>query len=301
MRMIGLRNVLLIVLAVAAAGMTALYARNWMANERAALMKNQPVKYVEANTVQILVADGDLSVGTFVTPKNVKWLAWPEKSLSDGFVKKDARAIKDFQGAVVRTAIVKGQPITEAALVKPGDRGFLAAVLEVGKRAVSVPVDATSGIAGFVFPGDFVDVILSVRVSGKDEDGKTEQRFFSETLLNDVRVLAVDQKVENKNGKVSVAKTATIEVSPKQAEKVAIGLKMGSLSLSLHSLARELDEFEKFAQSIGVASGEVRKRRPLRSYTLDTEVYFMGLDMLQRQGAEKITVMRGGKTEKVKF
>jgi pilus assembly protein CpaB len=298
MRMIGLRNVLLIVLAIAAAGMTTLYARSWMMNERAAMMKNQPTKFIEATTVQILVADADLGAGTFVKPKHLKWLAWPEKSLADGYVQQGKRTVEDFQGAVVRSAIVKGQPISDGALVKPGDRGFLAAVLEVGKRAVSVPVDATSGIAGFVFPGDFVDVILSVRVSGEDEEGKAEQRYFSETLLTDIRVLAVDQKVENKNGKVSVAKTATLEVAPKQAEKVAVGLKMGSLSLSLHSLAREQDEFEKFAHSIGVASGSKPKKR---SYTMDSEIYFMGRGLLKRQNADKITVLRGGKTEKVKY
>lgn len=297
MRAMSTRNIVMIILAIVAAGMTALLTRNWVMTERANMMRNAPTKIVHAETINILVADKNLSAGMFVKPKHLKWLAWPKKSLADGYVLKGKRTKKDFTGAVVRTAIVKGQPISDGSLVKPGDRGFLAAVLTPGKRAVSVPVDATSGIAGFVFPGDWVDVILTVRLSGKDEEGKVEQRFFSETLLNDIRVLAVDQKVENKNGKVNVAKTSTLEVTPKQAEKIAIGLKMGSLSLSLHSLAREQDEFSKFARSIG-AEG---KKKPRRSYTMDTEVYYMSPGMLKRQGKKRITVLRGNKAEKVKF
>ena len=297
MRAMNARNVFLIILAILAAGLTTLYARHWIVNERAALMRNAPTKIVHAETVSILVADQSLSAGMFVKPKHLTWLAWPKKSLDESYVHKGKRTKKDFTDAVVRTAIVKGQPISDGSLVKPGDRGFLAAVLTPGKRAVSVPVDATSGIAGFVFPGDWVDVIMTVQLSGKDEEGKVEQRYFSETLLNDIRVLAVDQKVENKNGKVSVAKTSTLEVNPKQAEKIAIGLKMGTLSLSLHSLAREQDEFSKFARSIGAETEKKRKR----SYTMDTEVYYMSPGMLKRQGKKRITVFRGNKAEKVKF
>jgi len=297
MRAMNARNIFLIILAVLAAGMTALYARNWIVTERASLMRNAPTKIVQAATVEVLVAGDTLSAGTFIKPKHLIWRAWPKNSMADEYLRKGQRTKKDFTGAVVRNSIVKGQPISDGSLAKPGDRGFLAAVLMQGKRAVSVPVDATSGIAGFVFPGDWVDVILTVRLSGKDEEGKAEQRYFSETLLTDIRVLAVDQKVENKNGKANVAKTSTLEVTPKQAEKIAIGLKMGSLSLSLHSLAREQDEFSKIARSIGA---DVEKKRK-RSYTMDSEVYYMSPGKLTRQNNNKITVFRGNQAEKIKF
>ena len=169
-------------------------------------------------------------------------------------------------------------------MVHAGDRGFLAAVLEPGSRAVSVPVNAASGIAGFVFPGDQVDVILTMGVRAKDEDGVNQTRFFSRTLLAGIRVLAVDQKIESENGAVEVAKTATLEVTPKQAEKVALALEMGGLSLSLHSLARErADNAERQAKG---------------SYTLDSEVSFAGLGGPVKRG---VNVIRGDQAERETF
>ena len=208
---------------------------------------------------------------------------------------------KDFIGAVVRAAIAAGQPVSEARVVHAGDRGFLAAVLTPGRRAVSVPVNATTGISGFVFPGDWVDVVLTVRMRSKDENGQSETRFFSETLLTDIRVLAIDQKVENEDGTVTVAKTATLEVEPKQAEIVAISLEMGSLSLSLHSLASRPDAVGRLAGESG-ADAEVSEAR--RSYTLDEDVYFMKDAFRRRRGGgavRHVNVLRGGKAERATF
>ncbi len=185
------------------------------------------------------------------------------------------------------------------------DRGFLAAVLNPGMRGVSVPVNATSGIAGFVFPGDWVDIILTIRVNEKSEEsGNNRTRYFSETLLTDVRVLAVDQNIENEKGEVNVAKTATLEVTTKQAEMIAIALEMGSISLSLHSLAREQDRFARMARDIGADPGETTETR---SYTTDYDIYYMlgEPDGIEKEGGRSrkktVNVLHGEKADTVKF
>jgi len=300
-----LRSILLLVFALVAAGLTAFYARNWIATERAAFMASIPEEAPAAPATLVLVAKEDLPAGTFVKAANMKWQAWPEDGLVEEYWIQGKRDMKELDGAVVRLLISAGQPITNSRVVHPGDRGFLAAVLNPGMRGVSVPVNATSGIAGFVFPGDWVDLILTIRVNVKDEEtNNNETRYFSETLLTDVRVLAVDQNIENEKGEVNVAKTATLEVTTKQAEMVAIALEMGSISLSLHSLAREQDRFARLARDIGADPGETTNKR---SYTTDYDVYYMlgDPDGIARKGSRSrkktVNVLHGEKADTAKF
>ncbi|MCP5368605.1 MAG: Flp pilus assembly protein CpaB [Hyphomicrobiales bacterium] len=315
----NLRTILLLLVAVSAAGLTAFFAKNWLSSERAAMLASMPAKkeVQQTQAVMVLVADSALLPGTFVKASHLRWQAWPEDGVIDSYFVKGKRSEKDFEGAVVRTAVAVGQPITDALVVHPGERGFLAAVLEPGFRAVSVPVNATSGIAGFVFPGDSVDVILTMRVTEKGNKEKEEDavtRYFSETLLEDVRVLAIDQKVENAEGEAKVAKTATLEVDMKQAEKIAIGLEMGNLSLSLRALARD----EEGQGGVEVADAEgtaplpkgkmkpaARPKPPLqKSYTADMDVYYMlgkprGFSLDGR--GTGVHVIHGSQAEEQKF
>ena len=300
-----LRTVILLVLALVSAASTAFYARNWLNSERAALMALVPAEAAPAAPATfILVAAENLSAGNFVKADDLKWQAWPEEGVIDSYSVKGKRDMADFVGAVVRSGVSGGEPLTDARVVHPGDRGFLAAVLEPGARAVSVPVNATSGIAGFVFPGDWVDVILTVRFRAENKKGKSQERYFSETLLNDIRVLAIDQAVENEEGEVSVAKTATLEVAPKQAEKIAIALEMGNLSLSLHSIAREQDRFAQVAREIGADPVEANTKR---SFTMDSDVYYMNDKPFGGGGGGKtrqksqINVLRGSEATTAAF
>ena len=300
-----LRSILLLLVALVVAGFTAFYARGWIAAERAAFMASIPEGAPVAPPTLVLVAKEDLPAGRFVKPADMKWQAWPKDGLVEMYWIQGKRDMNELEGAVVRLLISAGQPITDSRVVHPGDRGFLAAVLNPGMRGVSVPVNATSGIAGFVFPGDWVDLILTIRVNVKDEaGGNNETRYFSETLLTDVRVLAVDQNIENEKGEVNVPKTATLEVTTKQAEMVAIALEMGSISLSLHSLAREQDRFARLARDIGADPGETTNTR---SYTTDYDVYYMlgEPDGIARKGGKSrektIHVLRGEKADTVKF
>ncbi len=300
-----LRSILLLMFALVAAGFTAFYARSWIAAERAAFMASVPEEAPAAPSTLVLVANEDLPAGTFVKAANMKWQAWPEDGLVEEYLIQGERDMQELDGAVVRLLISAGQPITNSRVVHPGDRGFLAAVLNPGMRGVSVPVNATSGIAGFVFPGDWVDLLLTIRRNVKDaESGKTGTRYFSETMLTDVRVLAIDQNIENEKGEVNVAKTATLEVTPKQAEMIAIGLELGSLSLSLHSLAREQDRFARLARDIGADSAETTSTH---SYTTDIDVYYMlghpdGFTIKGGKSDKKtINVLHGEKADTAKF
>jgi pilus assembly protein CpaB len=301
----NLRTILLIFFAVAAAALTATFAKGWIADQRAALEAQAPKPEAAPPlpTVDVLVARQDLPTGTFLQPKHLKWQPWPEEAVAVEYLTRKEKTEQDFDGAVVRSRIVAGEPITPSRVAHPGEQGFLAAVLEPDKRAVSVPVDATTGIAGFVFPGDIVDVILTFRTGVKDtESAGGQTRYFSETLLRDVKVLAVDQQVENKDGTAKVAKTATLEVSQKQAEKISLALEIGSLSLSLRSLAH--DEGASLPQAQPGAAGEAANEAQ-HSYTRDIDVYYMlgdpyGLPMPGGH-AQGVEVLRGSKAEQVKF
>lgn len=194
-----------------------------------------PVPPPAQPSMRVLVAQGSLSAGQFVRPENLRWQAWPTDGVAPAYFIEGKNRIEDFVGAVVRSAINDGDPISEGRIVRPGDRGFLAAVLTPGDRAITVPVTVSSGLAGFVFPGDRVDLLLTMAIA---DDQNKHQRHASETILTDLRVLAVDQRADDQNKEVVVAKTATLEVTPKQAETIAVATELGNLSLSLRSLAK---------------------------------------------------------------
>ncbi len=251
-----MRTLLLLFVALGAAAMAAIGAQTWLSSERTAiaeLAKIAPSEPEEkpAPRNHILVASVHVQPGQFITKAQIEWQPWPEQSLNKAYILKTDKDF-DFKGSVTTQAIAAGQPLSRSLLVSPGERGFLAAVLTPGMRAVSVPVDATRGISGLVFPGDHIDLILSREIDGLGN----QTRYLSQTVLADVRILAVDQTLDGvkytesdakkkttKATKARSAKTVTLEVKPKQAEKVALGLKMGTLSLSLRSLAADDSEF----------------------------------------------------------
>lgn len=289
------KNILLLFVAFSVAGLTAFMANNWIDAERQAMLANQSTVPVSQSVSQVLVVQDNLKAGNFVRAENLKWQSWPENGLAESYALKGKRNIKDFVGAVVRNAIISGQPITDDLVVHPGDRGFLAAVLGIGNRAVSVPVNATSGIAGFIFPGDRVDLILTSKFNSKGADGKSLTRYVTNTLLRGIRVLAIDQKTESKNGEVNPAKTVTMEVSPKQAEKVAIGMAVGSLSLSLQSLARDEKNLDGSNSNQPVSDDQ-------HGYTLDTEVNALVAGLASKGGKSlSVNVLRGDQAEKAAF
>lgn len=191
-------------------------------------------------TVDVLVARYDLDVGQVLGDKDVGWQTWPAASAGN-FIKKSDRpdAIKDFEGATVRAQVAAGEPIRDSKVVMAKGGGFLAAILPRGMRAVSVEISPQTGAGGFILPDDHVDVVLTR--ADKTTDRAGGDKFISEAILRNVRVLAVDQTIEEKNGqKVAVGKTATLEVTPEQAETLALSRQLGTISLSLRSLLDSL-------------------------------------------------------------
>ena len=203
---------------------------------------------------EILVATRALPVGTIIEPDSFRYAPWPKDLIEQAYYLKGEADPAQLTGTVVRYQITAGQPITQGALVKHGDRGFLAAALGPGMRAVTVPVSAQSGVAGFVFPGDRVDLVLTQDVPG---GGDGPPLKASETIIRNLRVLATDQRTDSKvdeEGKTVVAtfSTVTLEATPKIAEKIAVAQNIGQLSLSLRSIADNAAELER-----AIAAGEV--------------------------------------------
>lgn len=247
------RKLILLVGALFVAAITAFMARSLMAGSSAPTAEAAPVT-APANTTEVMVATRALPVGTILDAEAVKFVAWPKELIEGAYYVKGQADPAKLQGTVVRFAIPAGQPITQGAVVKPGDRGFLAAALGAGMRAVTVPVSAQSAVAGFVFPGDRVDLILTQSVNG---GGDGPPLKASETVMRNLRVLATDQRtdkgVDDKgNTVVTNYSTVTVEATPKIAEKIAVAQTVGTLSLSLRSIADNQGELEE-----AIANGDV--------------------------------------------
>jgi pilus assembly protein CpaB len=219
---------------------------------------------------QVLVATKPLPVGTILGPDAVRYQTWP-KDMVDGayYVKGQAGAEpSQLQGMVVRTAIAVGQPLAQGALVSSKDRGFLAAALTPGMRAIAISVTGAPAVAGFVFPGDRVDVVLTQDVNAPtntggnspngQQIGNGDQLHAASTIVRNIRVLATDQRVDNvptPDGKTDVKtfQMVTLEATPKIAELIAVAQKLGSLSLSLRPLADSSSDLER-----SIAAGDIK-------------------------------------------
>ncbi len=187
-------------------------------------------------TTPVRVASTDLPVGTFLDEVEAPFEPWPDDELEEGWVTPAVAEADDILGAVVIEAVAAGEPLSRDALLMPGQDGFLAAVLSPGMRAVSVAVDAVSGNAGHVFPGDDVDVVLTQKLDGGRTSGA---EWVSETILESVRVIAVDQNLEedlSAREQARVPRTFTLEVTPADVERIAVASELGRLSFSLRSL-----------------------------------------------------------------
>ena len=195
---------------------------------------------VPVNATEVLVAAKDLSLGDITKQSDFRWQTWPANSLTPTFITKEEgnAGMSSVSGAVVRSAISLGEPINRQKLVKAGDGGVLAAILPSGMRAISTRIKEETSAGRLILPNDHVDVILTRRLHGSS--GGQEQ-FVSDTLFHNIRVLAMGQQIETKeNGKKAAegsANTATLELTPRQAEILAQANSMGEISLSLRSIA----------------------------------------------------------------
>src|SRR4029079_8143440 len=232
---------------------TAVMAKNMFAGAGAQQAAAAPAVPVGP---QVMGAKKALPAGTIIDLEALTWQPWPKELMQSAYYtegKPDADGQK-MLGTVVRYPITAGQPVTRGALVGPKDRGFLAAALGPGMRAITVPVNASTGVAGFVFPGDHVDMVLTQTVQG---GGDGPPLKVSETIVRNLRVLATDQRIDSKgdDGKTEVKtfSNVTLEVTPRIAEKISVAQSLGTLSLSLRSIADNTSELER-----AVAAGDVK-------------------------------------------
>jgi pilus assembly protein CpaB len=247
------KKLALLVGALVIAVITAVMAKNMFAGAGAQQAAAAPAVPVGP---KVLVAKKALPVGTIIDADSLSYQPWPKELMQSAYYlegQPDSDP-KKLLGTVVRYAITAGQPVTRGALVGPQDRGFLAAALGPGMRAITVPVNVSSGVAGFVFPGDHVDMVLTQQVAGGGEGPPLK---VSETIIRNLRVLATDQRVTDKDedGKTQVRtfSNVTLEVTPRIAEKVAVAQSLGSLSLSLRSIADNTADLER-----AVATGDIK-------------------------------------------
>ena len=227
--------VILIVVALGFAGAAWYIVENILADRT----PEDPV--ARGAAVEVVVASRDLPAGTVLESNQIQWQPWPDDTVSEGYIVQRGgvgkNKIEDLVGSVVRRAIATGEPVSNGKVFKREEAGFLSGLLRPGMRAVSIKVSAVSGAAGFILPGDRVDVVLTSEWREKSEQLGNIVRRFSETILYDVRVLAIDQSLDDLDDSAQVSETATLEISPKQTEMLAVAGSMGRLSLSLRSLS----------------------------------------------------------------
>jgi pilus assembly protein CpaB len=219
--------------AVAAGGIAAFLAAS---NKEAA--PPPPPPQVQLETVDVLVAKSDLTRGQVIQASDIGWQTWPAAAANSSFIKKpeDPDAPNKFVGAIVRVGMVAGDPIRGPYVVMAKGSGFMAAVLPPGMRATAIDISPETSAGGFILPDDRVDVVLTRRDKAAEKQTGVE-KFTSDTILRNLRVLAIDQTIEDKNGvKTVLGKTATLEVTEPQAEILNLSHQLGAISLTLRSI-----------------------------------------------------------------
>ncbi|PCH47560.1 MAG: Flp pilus assembly protein CpaB [Hyphomicrobiales bacterium] len=224
----------LVVLGVALAAALGLagVARNMMMRPAPKMAANIVIQKVP--TIDVLVANESIPMGSSLKITRLAWEEWPQTSLRESFItrQKNPDALEEYSKQIARSSFFEGEPIRAQKLVK-SDSGYLSAILPAGKRAVAVRIQAETSAGGFILPNDHVDVIMSYK-------GKKKNEWVTDTILTNVRVLAIDQLVEEKDGeKFQVGETATLELTADQAEILTVSKQISNnrLTLALRSVA----------------------------------------------------------------
>jgi len=245
-------RIAILAVAATAAGAAALLVNGMLGGTSAPVEASAPPPPVLS---EVLVASATVPPGRKLDVGSVRWDSWPIASVGPNFITKDKQPdmAKAIEGFVVRSPLVSGQPITELNVIRTDATGFLAATLMPGMRAVATNVTAESSAGGFILPNDRVDVILTHEISGNGANNNVAKVWRSDTILRDIRVLAIDQIAQPEAAPTTtteptaagapaietearVGKTATLEVSPSQAEVLQRAVASGNISLALRSI-----------------------------------------------------------------
>ena len=229
-------RIIVLIIALSAGGIAAYIVSGSVSDNKPQVA--EPVAQLQ--TVDVLIAKSDIGLGQAVKPEDVQWQAWPASTASSTFIRRSERpdATNQIVGSIARSPFIIGEPIREQKLVRANGSGFMAAILPTGMRAVSTDISPETGAGGFILPNDRVDVILSKHEKNPDARGGNADVVNSETVLTNIRVLAIDQAPKEKDGQTTViGKTVTLELKPEQAETLVRARQSGTLSLSLRSIA----------------------------------------------------------------
>ena len=194
---------------------------------------------VPVNATEVLVARRDIPLGAVTKDTDFRWQTWPADAITPMFITQASGndAMASVTGAIARSPLLEGEPISRNKLIKAGQGGVLAAILPSGMRAISTRIKEETSAGRLILPNDRVDVILTRRIHGQ---GSGDEHYVSDTLFRNVRVLAVGQEIDSKEGTKAAegaANTATLELTPQQAEMLALANSMGEISLALRSIA----------------------------------------------------------------
>jgi pilus assembly protein CpaB len=214
-----------------------------------------PAPVAKLDTVDVLVARNDIGVGHSIGGQDVQWQAWPASAMNQQYIRRtdNPNAITSLAGSITRAPFGSGEPIREAKLIRANGSGYMAAIVQPGMRAIAIDISPESGVAGFILPNDRVDVLLT----RSEKMANNQDVFSSEIILSDVRVLAIDQTVEEKGGqKVVVGKIATLELTPRRAEMLALARRLGTISLALRGLTENAVNKNKDVEGQGLAVTE---------------------------------------------
>jgi pilus assembly protein CpaB len=212
-------NMLVLAVAIVLGGIAAVLARNW-------LVSHGQSEQARAGT--IVVAAAPLAFGSQLSPENLKEIPWSTGALPDGAFASKKDVLNDGRRMAL-AAIARNESILRSKITAPGQRATLSSILDPGKRAVTVRVDDVRGVAGFIQPGDRVDVVL-IRT---EAESRTNEGGYSDVILQSAKVLAIDQITGERTEQPTIAKAVTLEVTPEEAQKILLATNIGRLSLIL--------------------------------------------------------------------
>jgi pilus assembly protein CpaB len=200
-----------------------------------------PVAPRAVNMSNVLVAAADVPMGQSLRAADLRWQPWPADAIPGGLITKSQApdALEQTAGSIARTNLLSGEPIRRERLIKADGSGFMSAILPPGMRAVAISIDnrGTTSAGGFILPNDRVDILRTYLDDDATRSGGGSVQV-AETILSNIRVLAIGQTVQERNGeKVAAGETATLELTPAQAEIVTLAQRVGQLSLALRSIA----------------------------------------------------------------
>ena len=319
-----------VLVAIVAAGGAALVANRYI-NSQANLQVNPEIQKTEkAAVIYVIVADERITLGTTITAGAIRWQKWPVDAVEPIFIsagKEEKSLLEKLVGTVIRQSVAAGTPLTEEMVFRrgEGEGGFLSGIVKEAHRAVSISVDAVSGVSGFILPGDKVDVLLTFDVhqltrelkrngGSRSEDGGGSQnevylgpaKFSTETILKNVRVVGIDQEFKDLEKGSKVPKSVTLEVSQKQAEVLAVGRAMGKLVLALRSFANNEIEAksETYTSDIDISptlQSIIAERAGSKSTGGVKPVSLNRGNSQRRSGAARVRVIRGNEETTQEF